>query len=53
MLTPEEATVLIQLLDTVQITGHENRAIMNHLVSKLETIRTFEDEEITENHANL
>ncbi len=40
VITPNEATVLIQLLDTVSIVGHHQREIMNHLVAKLERIKT-------------
>ncbi len=44
VITPDEATILIQLLDTVSIVGHRQRAIMNHLVNKLELIKTFKED---------
>ncbi len=38
MLTKEEATALIQFLDRVQFTGHQERQAMNIIISKLQKI---------------
>ena len=48
MFTETETTVLLNFLDRVPITGHQERSNMNHLVQKLMTPTQDEVPEDTE-----
>ena len=43
MLTPEECKALIQFLDRVSVTGHQERQAMNQVVQKLAQMSVVPD----------